>query len=138
MEADRLFWSDRGGNNLEEINSLHELLVLHQARQVPLFLVCPCALFGYFCFIFYFFGTLHCPKNNLNPRMKTEPVTAGEDAMRLILNSEPVCAYIYRSQTYTVASAPSVTELGFLQTVWDVLLTPNYYINFNDINGIIV
>ena len=68
--------------------------------------------------------------------MKTEPVTAGEDAMRLILNSEPVCAYIYRSQTYTVASAPSVTELGFLQTVWDVLLAPNYYINFKDINGI--
>ena len=27
--------------------------------------------------------------------MKTEPVTAGEDAMRLILNSEPVCAYKY-------------------------------------------
>ena len=48
---------------------------------------------------------VHCPKNNLNFRLKTEPVTAEADAtthVRLLL-------YLAQNWTNTVAPAPTVT-----------------------------
>ena len=50
---------------------------------------------------------LHCVKNNLNPRIKTEDITADEDAT--------VYGIKHRNQTFTVAPAQSVTDSVFLR-----------------------
>ena len=70
---------------------------------------------------------MHCPKNDQNLSLKTELVRVGAD-VRVARYAERL-GQIYRnkSQTYTVASAPAVTEsVGFFlcgdsdyfETVW--------------------
>ena len=58
----------------------------------------------------------HCPKNNLNLRIKIKPVTAGADAMvgyiKFLLTYVYICP---RNKTYTVASAPAVTGWVFMR-----------------------
>ena len=65
-------------------------------------------------------GTPHCPKNNLNLCLKTEPVTVGADAtLHMWLVSGPdilyTVQYVTKWRTSTVAFAPAVTGSVFMR-----------------------
>ena len=56
---------------------------------------------------------LHCTKNNLNLRIKTEPVIDEAEAMVYV---RLLVVYFWKSnQTYIVVSAPTVTSSVFIQ-----------------------
>ena len=52
---------------------------------------------------------IHCPKNNLNLRIKTEPVTVEDRCNDICLVYGPCIQYVNNSRTYSVASDLTVT-----------------------------
>ena len=54
----------------------------------------------------FYCNSTHYAKTNLKLRIKTEPVTVGANIY---------CTYVLKRQTYTVASAPALTGLVFMQ-----------------------
>ena len=56
-------------------------------------------------------NSLQCPKNNMNLRIKTEPVTIGAGVMLYVWF--PCQLIVNKNRTYTVASTQAVTGIVF-------------------------